>query len=231
MTGGLGGMAHLPQLFPWSPCVPSLTLPAYNGLIIEDVQTVWNGRFPLQRVTFRNRRFDGAMSGERLWELWRRGRAAAVLPYDPVSDMVVVIEQFRLAALAAGQEPVMVELPAGLAETGEAAEAIVRREAQEEMGLSIGRLHRIGAFLLTPGGADEECTLFAGEVSAPASCADGLIGYAGLAAESEDIRVRALPAAEAIESALAGRYPNSVTAIGLMWLAARREWLRREWGA
>ncbi len=35
---------------------------------------------------FRNRRFDGAMSGDRTWELWRRGRAAAVLPYDPLRD-------------------------------------------------------------------------------------------------------------------------------------------------
>ncbi len=211
--------------------MPSLALPAHDGLIIDDVTTVWNGRFPLQRVAFRNRRFDGAMSAQRVWELWRRGAAAAVLPYDPVRDRVVIIEQFRLPALAAGLEPVMVELPAGLAESGEAAEAIVRREAREEMGLSIGRVHRIGAFLLTPGGADEECTLFAGEVSAPAGGVDGLIGYAGLASEAEDIRVRAVDASAAIEAALAGRYPNSVTAIGLLWLAARRDWLRREWAA
>ncbi len=125
----------------------------------------------------------------------------------------------------------MVELPAGLAEPGEAAEAVVLREAQEEMGLTVDRLHRIGAFLLTPGGADEECALFAGRVTVPASGEDGLIGFGGLAAESEDIRVRALPAAQAIESALAGEYPNSVTSIGMLWLAARRDWLRREWGA
>ena len=140
-----------------------------------------------------------------------------------------MIEQFRLPALAAGQDPIMAELPAGLAETGEAAEAIVRREAQEEMGLAIGRLHRIGAFLLTPGGADEECTLFAGEVDAPKAGADGLIGYAGLASEAEDIRVRAVPARLAIDAALEGKYPNSVTTIGLLWLASKRGWLRREW--
>jgi ADP-ribose pyrophosphatase len=210
--------------------VPSQSLPPYDGLVIDKVETVWDGRFPLQRVAFRNRRFDGAMSAVRVWELWRRGRAASVLPYDPVSDQVVVIEQFRLPALAAGQNPVMVELPAGLAETGEDAEAIVHREAQEEMGLSVDRLHRIGAFLLTPGGADEECTLFAGRVTAPAAGDDGLIGFGGLAVESEDIRVRALPAEQAIASAIAGEYPNSVTTIGLLWLAAKRDWLRREWG-
>ncbi len=197
---------------------------------MESAAIVWDGRFPLQRVVFRNRRFDGAMSAERVWELWRRGKAAAVLPYDPVSDRVVVIEQFRLPALAAGQDPVMVELPAGLAEPGEPAEAVVRREAQEEMGLTVDRLHRIGAFLLTPGGADEVCTMFAGRVAVPATGADGLIGYAGLASEAEDIRVRALPASQAIEAALAGQYPNAVMTIGLLWLAAKRDWLRREWG-
>ena len=207
----------------------NLSLPAHDGLIIDDIQTVWDGRFPLQRVAFRNRRFDGEMSGERVWELWRRGRAAAVLPYDPIRDVVIMIEQFRLPALAAGQDPIMAELPAGLAETGEDPEAIVRREAQEEMGLPIGRLHRIGAFLLTPGGADEECTLFAGEIEAPQAGADGLIGYGGLASESEDIRVRAVPARLAINAALEGKYPNSVTTIGLMWLASKRGWLRREW--
>ena len=209
--------------------MPSLTLPPFDGLLIEELQTVWNGRFPLQRVVFRNRRFDGAMSGPRTWELWRRGQAAAVLPYDPVADQVVVIEQFRLPALAAGQHPVMVELAAGLAEHGEAPEAIVHREAQEEMGLTVDRLHRIGTFVLTPGGADEACTLFAARVTVPQTGADGLIGYAGLASEQEDILVRALPAAAAIEAAIDGRYPNSVTTIGLLWLAAKRDWLRREW--
>ena len=148
---------------------------------------------------------------------------------NPWRDVVIMIEQFRLPALAAGLDPIMAELPAGLAETGEAPEAIVRREAMEEMGLKVGQLHRIGAFLLTPGGADEECTLFAGEVEAPETGPDGLIGYAGLAAESEDIRVRAVPARLAIDAALEGRYPNSVTTIGLLWLAAKRGWIRREW--
>jgi hypothetical protein len=56
-----------------------------------------------------------------------------------------------------------------------------------------------------------------------------LIGYGGLASEQEDIQVRAMSASVAIEAAIAGSYPNSVTTIGLLWLAARRDWLRREW--
>jgi ADP-ribose pyrophosphatase len=161
--------------------------------------------------------------------LLRRGRAAAILPYDPVRDMVVTIEQFRLPAYAAGLDGVMVELAAGLVDGADTPEATIRREAVEEMGLDVGRLHRIGDFLLTPGGCDELCTLFAGEVSLGEVAADGVIGIAGLASEQEDIRVRALPASLVIERALAGLYPNSVCTIGLLWFAARRDWLRGEW--
>jgi ADP-ribose pyrophosphatase len=209
--------------------MPSTDIPACDGVVICSDETVWRGRFPLQVVKFRQRRFDGAMSGVRTWELWRRGAAAAVLPYDPVTDRVVVIEQFRLPALAAGFDPVLVELAAGLADGAEAPEDVVRREAVEEMGLPVERLQRIGDFLLTPGGCDEHCTIFAGRVRLGDVPADGLIGHGGLAAENEDIRVRALPASVAIEAAIAGAYPNSVATIGLLWLAARRDWLRARW--
>jgi ADP-ribose pyrophosphatase len=207
------------------------TIPPHDGVEIISDEVVWNGRFPLQVVKFRNRRFDGAMSGVRTWELWRRGNAAAVLPYDPVSDHVVVIEQFRLPALAAGVEPVLVELAAGLADGGdeETLEQVAIRESREEMGLAVDRLERVGSFILTPGGSDENCTLFAGRVHLRDLPADGLIGHAGLASENEDIRVRALPAQTAIDAAIAGHYANSVATIGLLWLAARRDWLRDLW--
>jgi len=209
--------------------MPSTAIPTHPDAELLSIDPVWNGRFPLQVVRFRNRRFDATMSGIRTWELWRRGRAAAVLPYDPATDSVVVIEQFRLPALAAGQPPVMTELAAGLADGEEEGEAIIRRESQEEMGLTLHRVEPIGKFLLTPGGCDEECHLFAGEVHLPPLPQDGILGHHGLATEHEDIRVRAIPATQAIDAAIAGAYPNSVATIGLLWLAARHAWLRDRW--
>jgi ADP-ribose pyrophosphatase len=206
------------------------TLPAHPDVLVSSDQRVWNGRFPLDVVKFRHRRFDGTLSGEKTWEVWRRGRAAAVLPYDPVADVVLLIEQFRLPALAAGLDPVLVELPAGLCDDGESPEVTARREAGEEMGLEVGALQWIGSFLLTPGGSDEVCELYAGRVQAPPVDADGIAGHGGMAAEQEDIRVRVWPAAQAIEAVLAGRINNSVAAIGVLWLAARRSVLREEWG-
>ena len=204
-------------------------LPAHPDVTIESAERVWSGRFPLDVVRFRHRRFDGTMSGPRTWELWRRGRAAAVLPYDPVRDVVVLIEQFRFPALAAGIEPVMVELPAGLCDGGEPPEATAHRELDEEMGLVADRLEHITDVLLTPGGADEYCRMFVGRVAAPDADADGVAGTAGVAAEHEDIRLRVWPAAEAEAAALSGRFANSVTVIGLLWLALRRAELRRSW--
>ena len=203
-----------------------ISLPHHPDVLIDSDDVVWAGRFPVQVVQFRHRRFDGALSGRRTWELWRRGRAAAVLPYDPWRDEVVLIEQFRLPALAAGAEPIMIEVPAGLCDGEESAEATARREVGEEAGVEVDLVTLIGDFLLSPGGSDERCTLFVGRLKLDV---DPLLGGGGLAAEHEDIRVVRLPAMEATSRALAGAYPNSVTTLALLWLAAKRDQLRAEW--
>jgi ADP-ribose pyrophosphatase len=190
---------------------------------------VWDGRFPLDLVRFHHRRFDGGQSGEKTWEVWRRARPAAVLPYDPIADVVVLIEQFRLPALAAGLDPVLVEFPAGLCDDGEPTETTARRETREEMDLEVGILRPIANVLLSPGGADETCALYVGRVTAPVTDTDGIAGHAGMADEHEDIRVRVWPADRAIAAALAGEITNSVTMIGLLWLAIERPTLRKEW--
>ena len=115
---GLGGGAGASYVRAMSNVAPA-ALPLHPDVSVEAEQRVWDGRFPLDRVRFRYRRFDGSMSGVLTWELWRRGRAAALLPYDPTADAVVLIDQFRLPALAAGLDPVLVEIPAGLADRPE----------------------------------------------------------------------------------------------------------------
>ncbi len=207
-------------------------VPPHAGVDIVSERRAWAGRYSnLDLITFRHTRFDGTPSAARTWELFRRGRAAALLPYDPWTDSVVLIEQFRLPALAGGVEPVMVEIPAGLCDDGEDPAETVRRETQEETGVSADRFETIGDFILSPGGSDERCAMFAGRVHAPAVDADGLSGRFGLLSEDEDIRVRVWPAERAMAAAIAGAFPNSVTTIALLWLAARRDKLRTAWTA
>lgn len=197
--------------------------------IVESQQRAWTGRFAVDLIRFRHRRFDGTMSDARTWELWRRGRAVALVPYDPIADSVVLIEQFRLPALAAGIEPVLVELPAGLIEDGEDPEAAMHRELHEEMRLEADHLERIGAYLLSAGGCDELLDLYVGRVHAPETGPDGIVGHAGAEGEGEDIRARVWRADKAIALAMSGAMPNSVATIGLLWLAAKRDILRERW--
>ncbi len=203
-----------------------MSVPSHPDVTILSEQLAWSGRFQVEIVRFRQRRFDGAWSGDRTWELFCRGRAAAVLPYDPMTDRVALIEQFRLPALAAGMPPFMMEVPAGLCDGNDPGEPTARREAQEEAGLAIGAMHRVGEFLLTAGGSDERCELFVGQADLAEAPAPG---SHGLASEEEDIRVHILPAEQAIGAAADGAYPNSVTAIALLWLGIRRDRLRTAW--
>ena len=210
------------------PRTPS-PIPPHPDAVVESQQRAWTGRFAVDLIRFRHRRFDGTMSDARTWELWRRGRAVALIPYDPITDSVVLIEQFRLPALAAGIEPVLVELPAGLIEDGEDPETAMHRELHEEMRIQADRLQRIGAFLLTAGGSDELLDLYVGRVTVPPTGPDGIVGLAGAEVEGEDIRTRVWPADKAIALAMSGAMPNSVATIGMLWLAAKRDELRTEW--
>lgn len=204
-------------------------LPTHPNVIIDSARRAWSGRYAVDLIEFRHLRFDGRMSEPRRWELWRRGRAVALIPYDPVADTVVLIEQFRLPALAAGIDPVLLELPAGLVEDGEAPEPAMHREFLEETGLTASDLQHVGGYLLTAGASDEYCDVYVGRIATPAHGPDGIVGHAGAQTEGEDIRVRVFPAPRAIALAVDGKLPNSLTTIGLLWLAAKRDTLRQQW--
>lgn len=201
-------------------------VPPHPGLDVAADEVVWDGRFPLQRVRFSYRRFDGTRSPELTWELWRRGRGVAVLPYDPAADAVALIEQFRLPALAAGLMPVMTECAAGLLEIGEDPEAAARRETEEETGLIPDRLEAIGRYMLMQGGCDETMFLYAGRVALPPA---GAAGTFGLVHEGEDIRMLVMPAEAAFALLDANRVENATAALCLWWLRHHRARLRQDW--
>ncbi len=186
--------------------------------------TRYSGRFEIVLYRFRHRRFDGGWSRPIHREVFERGHAAAVLPYDPGRDRVVLIEQFRPGALAADLNPWLTEVVAGIIDPGETAEGVVRREAVEEAGCRIGALERIGSFLMTPGGCSETVTMYCGRVDS-----EGVGGIHGLDEEDEDIRVTTVPTDEALDRLAAGEIVNCTTVLCLQWLALNRDRLREQW--
>lgn len=188
--------------------------------------TLFQGYFRVDFYRFRHRLFAGGWSGEVRREVFERGHAVVVLPYDPERDAVVMIEQFRIGAAAAGLPMWQLEVVAGIIDDGETPEAVARREAREEANCEILDLMPIYHYLASPGGTSESVRLFCGRVDSR-----GLGGIHGLPDEHEDIRVEVVPFAAAQAWLEGGRIGNAPTIIALQWLVLNRESLRRRWSA
>lgn len=204
--------------------INSVTTLSKNDVEIIARETVYRGFFSLDVYRFRHRLFDGGMSGEVRREIFERGHAAVLLPFDPIRDEVVLIEQVRIAAYDTSETPYLLETVAGMIEEGETVEEVARREAEEEAGIAVGRIKKCLSFLASPGGTSERLTLLVGEVDARSAK-----GIHGLAEEHEDIRVHVVSREFAYQCVEEGRIDNASTVIALQWLQLHYHDLRKEW--
>lgn len=191
---------------------------------IEKRETVFQGFFRMDKLWLTHPRFDGREMPTFTRELFIRGDATCVLPYDPDRDEVVLLEQFRLGALGRDQSPWLLELVAGMNEDGESPEDVAQREGQEEAGLTFEPLDKICDYLVSPGGSTELIHLYCGRISTEA--AGGLFG---MEHEHEDIRAHVFSADEAIAMIYDGRINNAAAIIALQWLQLNRPRLREGW--
>ena len=199
--------------------------PSHSDVEILDAKNEFARHLGVDVVRFRHRRFDGGWSGEKVYDIVRRGPAVAVVLYDPERDMAVLIEQFRVAPLFGGRSPWQIEVVAGLIDTDETPEEVARRETREETNLELqGPLLPVQCVMPAVGSLDEVVWLFCGRVDAR-----GAGGVHGLAEEHEDIRVivKTIPEVEAMLDA--GDIESSHALVGLYWLLRHRDRLRREW--
>ena len=191
--------------------------------ILERV-TAFQGHFRVDRYRLRHETFDGGMSAEITREIFERGHAAAALPYDPVRDEVVLLEQFRVGAHAAGREPWMIEIVAGIIEDGETPESLVQREMLEEAGLTTLELEPMATILTSPGGASETVHFFCARIDS--SDAGGLFG---LDHEGEDIRAFVVPGDDVADLLTSGQVENGPAVLALQWFLLNRDRLRQQW--
>ncbi|MDO6443893.1 MULTISPECIES: NUDIX domain-containing protein [unclassified Marinobacter] len=191
---------------------------------IEKRETVFQGFFRMDKLWLTHPRFDGKSMPEFTRELFIRGDATCVLPYDPGRDEVVLLEQFRLGALGRDQSPWLLELVAGMNENGESSEEVAQREGQEEAGLTFSKLEKICDYLVSPGGSTEMIYLYCGQVSTEAAG-----GLYGLEHEHEDIRAHVVSADDAIAMISDGRINNAAAIIAIQWLQLNRDRLRAGW--
>lgn len=176
------------------------------------------------KYLFKHTLYQGGTSQIIEREMFERGHAVAVIPYDPIRDEVVLIEQIRVGAFGVTDNPWLIEVVAGIIEEGESASDVATRELLEETGLEAQSMKKIMSFLTSPGGTSENIDLYLARVDSR-SGAD----IAGLEEEGEDIRVLRPTVTEAIEALDSGKIINGPTVIALQWLARQHQSIRQQW--
>ncbi len=122
---------------------------------------------------------------------------------------VLLVRQYRYAA---GQE--LLEIPAGTLEAGEEPETCARRELAEETGSKAATLELLASLFTSPGFCSERIHLFLARLE------DGPGGDLD-PDEDERLELVAMPFAEALAEALAGRIHDAKSVAGLTLAAAR----------
>jgi ADP-ribose pyrophosphatase len=203
--------------------LPDLTPPP--GIEIVSQRTAFQGYFRVDEYVLRHGRFDGGFTGPMKREVFERGHAAAVLPYDPELDQFVLCQQFRIGAYCAKEEPWQIECVAGIIETGETAEDVARRETEEECGCTAVDLIPIQKYLVSPGGATETVMLYLGRVSAKNAG-----GIFGVPTEGEHIRVFTATSEDLRRLLDEGRIGNAATLVATQWFFLNQDRVRAAWG-
>jgi ADP-ribose pyrophosphatase len=187
-----------------------------NDVNIISEEAVFQGFFKMKKYRLQFRRFQGDWSAEIDRECMERGGACAVLLYDPIKDVVVLLEQFRVGCLRDSHSPWQYEVVAGMLEEGESIEETVKREAREEADCKIEKLIPILSYYSTPGGCAEKMHLFCAEIDSTL-----LGGIHGEDDEGENIRLHIVPRQEACSMMTKGRIQNATAIIALQWLQLR----------
>lgn len=197
---------------------------SHQDVTVESVKPLYEGYFKMMQYKVKHRLYQGGWSDTVVREVFERGHAVAVLPYDPVREEFVLIEQFRVGALETAETPWLVELIAGIIDEGETEETVCQREALEEAGVDVTNLYKACSYLASAGGTTERLNIYMAKVDA-----EQAKGVHGLDYESEDILVHRVSESTAREWLDEGVIDNAAGIIALQWFFINKEKLLQHW--
>lgn len=185
--------------------------PAVGIIRVEVTSEGWH---VLRRTTFTFRRRDGQQVVQQR-ETYDRGNGATILMYDHERRTVLLTRQFRFPAYVNEHiDGMLIETAAGLLDD-DAPDVAIRREASEELGVTVGDLQHVFDLYMSPGSVTERVHFFA----APYVRNDQTGPGGGLQEEGEDIEVLEIPFDEALAMTSDGRIVDGKTVILLQWAA------------
>jgi ADP-ribose pyrophosphatase len=185
---------------------------------VHSVVTKYQGFFKMNEYSLQHKLFSGEQSQVFTREIFERGDAVVVMPYDAKQDKILLIEQFRPGARRGDDSPWLLEFIAGMFDENETPIEVAIREAKEETDLTLSSesLVPIMEYLSSPGGMSERIHLYLAHFDCD-QISDGAI-Y-GLPEENEDILLHLVSRKRAMELLSQGEITNAATIIGLQWLA------------
>jgi len=184
-------------------------------LRIKQVETLSDDWYVLKKTTFEWLRSDGTWQKQSR-ETYDRGNGAVLLPFDPSRSTVLLTRQFRYPAYVNGCDGLLIEAAAGLLDEASPEERI-KKEVEEELGLSLDKVSHIFTCFMSPGSVTERLHFFVAEYDVSMRVASG----GGMADEGEDIEVLELTVAEAMRMIDAGEIQDGKTIMLLQHLALK----------
>jgi nudix-type nucleoside diphosphatase (YffH/AdpP family) len=184
-----------------------------NEIRNHSSEVLSDGWAELSKHTFELKRRDGAWD-KQAREVYDRGNAAVILPYDPSRGTVLLVRQFRLPAFLQGDRAPLIEACAGLLDENDP-ETCIRLETEQELGYRLGAVTRVYDVYMSPGSVTEKLSFFTAEYSPTDRISDG----GGEASEGEDIEVLEMPLAEAMDLVESGGIIDAKTVMLVQRLA------------
>ncbi len=186
-----------------------------DGLRDLDEVVLAREKYSFSRLTYDLRHADGRWKKHER-NLFRRPDAAVLLPYDAQRGKVLLTRQFRLGAFMNDSTPNLLEACAGTLDPGEEADACMRREAMEEIGLCVGELRFLFEAFVSPAATTEKLYFFVAPYTPEARVGDG----GGMEEEGEEIEIVEASFTEILREAEAGALRDGKTLTLLYWLKA-----------
>mgnify|MGYP005710886195 CR=1 FL=1 len=189
-------------------------------------RVVYKGFFSVEEHSLSYRKFNEEQSAVVTRSVLISSDAVIVLPYDPINDRVLLIEQFRTGPYVKGDEaPWVLEPIAGLIDAGESPERAGLREAQEEAHLEIKKLELVARSYPSPGISTEFFHQYIGIVE----LLDSSNLIAGLSSENEDIRSHIFEYEQFFEMIESGKVKVGPLILLGLWLSKNRNRLRKKY--
>ena len=179
---------------------------------IINKKNLYSGFFGLNKYEFIHEKHNGDWTNKIDREIFTGAHVSTLLPYDPLKEEIILIQQFRAGVLSRYDEDYLYEIVAGIIDEGENPEETARRECFEETGCKVKKIIPIQSYFPAPGSSESYYHLYLGEI-------DTFEGkrIRGLHSENEDILVKSFKV-EVLRSMLREKQIiNGLTLIALQW--------------